>query len=346
MNNESENTQVSISTTAQAHSASTPLPASEPAFLPTVIEPATVESQVGVPVVGASVPIKAFGFDTKQLRALTDVWTIPKVMQRPGLITIEAPPALVNLTRNFAVSVIAGGAKIGGFAAVPMLKQAVVLLSKPGPAELSLILSQIAGAQGSPEIELHQLCTSAYSELSLAERSTGALIEASLKSKRAPNAVPHVVHILIRARQFTEIEQRDAVIERLKRLPRVGMSVVVIWERRSQSEWAPPDDLGDTSFAVRDAYHPTADHALALRLVSSKFVGARELPPQVVSVKVRAGRVCWASENYISDDPDLVRMYQMRAAGATMRQIAADAGVDASTVSRRLKELDKELTAR
>ena len=92
MNNESENTQVSISTTAQAHSASTPLPASEPAFLPTVIEPATVESQVGVPVVGASAPIKAFGIDTKQLRALTDVWTIPKVMQRPGLITIEAPP--------------------------------------------------------------------------------------------------------------------------------------------------------------------------------------------------------------------------------------------------------------
>ena len=346
MNNESENTQVSISTTAQAHSASTPLPASEPAFLPTVIEPATVESQVGVPVVGASAPIKAFGIDTKQLRALTDVWTIPKVMQRPGLITIEAPPALVNLTRNFAVSVIAGGAKIGGFAAVPMLKQAVVLLSKPGPAELSLILSQIAAAQGSPEIELHQLCSAAYSELSLAESSTGALIEASLKSKRAPNAVPHVVHILVRARQFAEVEQRDAVIERLKRLPRVGMSVVVIWERRSQSEWAPPDDLGDTSFAVRDAYHPTADHALALRLVSSKFVGARQLPPQVVSVKVRAGRACWASENYVSDDPDLVRMYQMRAAGATMRQIATKTEVDASTVSRRLKELDKELATR
>ena len=129
---------------------------------------------------GASVPIKAFGFDTKQLRALTDVWTIPKVMQRPGMIVIEAPPQLVNLTRNFVVSVIAGGTKIGGFAATPMLKQAVVLLCKPGPAELSLILNQIEAAPGSPEIELHQVGGSSYSELSLAERSTGALIEASL----------------------------------------------------------------------------------------------------------------------------------------------------------------------
>ena len=346
MNNDFESMQVSILTPAQANSASTPLPMSEPAFLPTVIEPAAVESQIGVPVVGTSVPIKAFGFDNKQLRALTDVWTIPKIMQRPGLIVIEAPPALANLTRNFAVSVIAGGAKIGGFAAVPMLRQAVVLLSKPGPAELSLILSQLSAAQGSSEIELHQVGGSSYSELSLAERSTGALIEASLKTKRAPNAVPHVVHILVRARQFNQVEQRDAVIGRLKRLTQVGMSVVVVWERRSQSEWAPPDDLGDTSFAVRDAYHPTDDQAFALRLVQSNFVGARELPPQDVSVKVRAGRACWASENYISDDPDLVRMYQMRAAGATMRQIAADAGIDASTASRRLKELDKELTAR
>lgn len=346
MNDDFESTQVSTLPTLQANSASTPLPTTEPAFLPVVIEPVTVESQIGEPVVGASVRIKGFGFDAKQLRALTDVWIIPKVMQRPGLIVIEAPPALINFTRNFLVSVLAGAAKIGGMVAVPMLRQAVVLLSKPGPAELSLILSQFAEAQGSPEIELHQLCSSAYAELSLAEPSTGALIEASLKTKRAPSAVPHVVHLLVRARHFTEVEQRDAVVERLKRLPRVGMSVVVVWERRSQLEWGPPDDLSDTSFAVRDAYHPTADQAIALRLVSSKFVGARELPPQVVSVKVSAGRACWASENYISDEPDLVRIYQMRAAGATMRQIAADAGVDASTVSRRLKELDKELTTR
>ena len=346
MSNDFESTQVSNLTTAQANTAITPLPTAKADFLPAVIEPAAVESQIGEPVVGASVPIKGFGFDAKQLRALADVWMIPKVMQRPGLIVIEAPPALVNFTRNFVVSVLAGGAKIGGMAAVPMLRQAVVLLSKLGPAELSLILSQFAAAQGSPEIELHQLCSSAYAELSLAEPSTGALIEASLKTKRAPSAVPHVVHLLVRARHFTEIEQRDAVVERLKRLPRVGMSVVVVWGRRSQLEWAPPDDLSDSAFAVRDAYHPTADQAIALRLVSSKFVGARELPPQVVSVKVGAGRACWASENYVSDDPDLVRMYEMRAAGATMRQIAIDAGVDASTVSRRLKELDKELTAR
>lgn len=346
MNNDFESTSVSTLPTLQSNSASTPLPASEPIFLPAVIEPAIVEAETGVPVVGASVPMRAFGFDTKQLRALADVWTIPKVMQRPGIIVLEVPPSLVNATRNYVVSVIAGGAKIGSFAAAPMLKQAVVLLYKPGPAELSLILNQIAAAPSSQEIELHQVGGSSYSELSLAERSTGALIEASLKLKRALNTVPHVVHLLIRARQFNEVEQRDAVVERLKRLPRVGMSVVVVWERSSQSEWAPPDDLGDTSFAVRDAYHPTADQAFALRLVSSKFVRARELPPQVVSVKERAGRFCWASENYISDDPDLVRIYQMRAAGATMRQIAADAGVDASTVSRRLKELDKELTAR
>ena len=346
MSSDFESTQVTNLTTPQANTASTLLPASQPVFLPAVIEPAAVESPIGEPVVGASVPIKGFGFSTKQLRTSADVWTIPKIMQRPGLIVLEVPPALVNFTRNFVVSVLAGGAKISGMAAVPMLRQAVVLLSKLGPAELSLIFSQFAAAQGSPEIELHQLCSAAYAELSLAERSTGALIEESLKTKRAPSAVPHVVHLLVRARQFTEIDQRDAVIERLNRLRRVGMSVVVIWERRSQLEWAPPDDLSDTSFAVRDAYHPTADQAIALRLVSSKFVGARELTPQVVSVKVGAGRACWASENYISNDPDLVCIYQMRAAGATMRQIAADAGVDASTVSRRLKELDKELTAR
>lgn len=346
MNNDFESTQVSTLPASQANTASASLATTEPAFLPAVIKPAIVEAQTGTPVVGASVPIKAFGIDAKQLRALADVWIIPKVMQRPGIIVVEVPPDLVNFTRNFVVSVIAGGAKIGGFAAAPMLKQAVVLLFKPGPAELSLILSQFAAAQGSPEIELHQVGGSLYSELSLAERSTGILIDTSLKSKRPPKDVPHVVHLLVRARQFTEIEQRDAVVERLQRLPAVGMSVVVLWERRSKLEWAPPDDLGDTSFAVRDAYHPTADQAIALRLVSSKFVGARELPPQVVSVKVSSGRACWASENYISDDPELVRIYQMRAAGATMRQIAADAGVDASTVSRRLKELDKELTAR
>lgn len=336
MSNDFESEQGSTLTIEQVHPAITPLPTSGPALLPTVIEPAAVESPIGEPVVGASVPIKGFGFNTKQLRASADVWTIPKVMQRPGMIVIEAPPPLVNLTRNFVVSVLAGGANIGGMAAVPMLRQAVVLLNKLGPAELSLILSQFAAAQGSPEIELHQLCSSAYAELSLAELSTGALIEESLKTKRAPSAVPHVVHLLVRARHFTEIEQRDAVIERLKRLPRVGMGVVVVWERRSQLEWAPPDDLSDTAFAVRDAYHPTADQAIALRLVSSKFVGARELPPQVVSVKVRAGRACWASENYVSDDPDLVRMYEMRAAGATMRQIAADVGIDASNVCRLL----------
>lgn len=346
MNNDFENTQSLIVLTAQASTAGAPATPSEEALLPTVIEPAIVESQIGVTVPGTSAPIKAFGFNTKQLRDLADVWTIPKVMQRPGLIVIEAPPALVNLTRNFAVSVIAGGAKIGGFSAVPMLKQAVILLSKPGPAELSQILSQVSAAPVSPDIELHQLCPSQNSELSLAERSTGLLVEASIKSNRLPNAVPNVVHILVRARQFVEVEQRDAVIERLKRLPTLSMSVVVIWERRSQMEWAPPEDLGDTSFAVRDAYHVTAAHAFTLRLVSSKFVGARELPPQVISFKVSAGRGCWASENYISNDPELVRMYQMRAAGATMRQIAADTDVDASTVSRRLKELDKELAAR
>ena len=346
MNNDFESTQVSDLTTALANTATTPLPTTEPNFLPAVFEPAAVESQIGVPIAGTSVPIKAFGFDTKQFRALADVWTIPKVMQRPGLIVIEAPPALVSITRNFAVSVIAGGTKMGGFGAVPMLRQAVVLLSKPGPAELSLILSQLSAAQGSSEIELHQVGGSSYSDLSLAERSTGALIEGSLKFKRAPNAVPHVVHILVRARQFNEIEQRDAVIGRLNRLTQVGMSVVVVWERRSQLEWAPPDDLGDTAFAVRDAYHATDDQAFALRLVRSNFVGAHELPPQVVSVKVSAGWACWSSVNYVSDDPDLVRMYELRAAGATMRQIAAKTKVDASTVSRRLKELDKELAAR
>ena len=156
MNNDTENQQLLDAPAVGLQPESTQTLATEPTVAPP-IQTSLVELPVGVSMHANTVQIKAYGFDANQLRPLADVWTIPHVMQRPGLITVDTCPALVHLTRSFLVSLMAGGAKIARFAAVPKLKQAVVVLTKPGPAELALMFSHIAAAPDCLEVAVHQL---------------------------------------------------------------------------------------------------------------------------------------------------------------------------------------------
>lgn len=311
---------------------------------PLQLEPRLIYVETGI---GRIMQVNTFGFDASQLNARATPWVITGILQKAGLLTVSVPAHLTSIARSWLVSVLSGGAHIGKYRVKNPVTQAIVLLSQPGPAELQAMLQFLAGKTGAPVLDLHQL-SHGNRDVSLVERATYDLIRNRMKPRGSTGLAPSVIHLVVRADQFVEPSQQDAVVDRLRGLQRAGFAVIAYWEHRSGPTWTPPRSLGDTSLIVSG--HPSIEGEGAkffkMAMAWSHFVNGSELPPQVISVRQAKGSLAWKSEDFISDDPDLQAMYRMKAEGATLRQIGAALGIDQSTVSRRLKALSKELGAR
>ena len=287
----------------------------------------------------------AVGFDKKQLEDGGVRWISTPVLAKSGLTIVEVDSRCnLQAVQDLLVSHVAGGVKLAGIESGSQGPQCCVLLEYMRKVQMVDLCARVDLGKGSPPPTVHQLATATHRSLRPDEGGTQVHLTALVTKAKADGRPVCVLHVAADARQLPAAERLDEMFVSYAALARVGPAVLLYISRDRRDSWTTPRGAADAVLAARPYQKAGADCAFVLHIVECRFRAHEVWTPQVVWFERSPnGGGRWKCEPYISDEEGVREMYALQQGGLSMREIGARLNVDASTVSRKLKAVNKDL---